>query len=75
MYEKLDKKYILSTYAKNYTQFTKGKNATLFDKKGRDFIDFTSGIGVVSVGHGNKKSPKVYTNRLKALPICQIFIS
>lgn len=58
MYEKIDKKYVLNTYPRNYTQFNKGKNATIFDKDGKDYIDFTSGIGVVSVGHGNKQVAK-----------------
>jgi len=53
--EKLDKEYILHTYARNYVNFEKGDNATLFDKDGKDYIDFTSGIGVTSVGHGNKQ--------------------
>ena len=53
--EKIDKNYVLQTYARNYVNFTKGKNATLFDENKKDYIDFTSGIGVVSVGHGNKK--------------------
>lgn len=55
MIEQLDKEYVLQTYARNYVNFKKGINATLFDDKNRDYIDFTSGIGVVSVGHGNKQ--------------------
>lgn len=55
MIETIDKKYVLQTYERNYVNFKKGVNATLFDDKNRDFIDFTSGIGVVSVGHGNKE--------------------
>ncbi len=51
--EAMDKQYVLHTYARNYVNFKQGTNATLFDDKGRDYIDFTSGIGVVSVGHGN----------------------
>ncbi|WP_418184948.1 aspartate aminotransferase family protein [Aliarcobacter vitoriensis] len=53
--EKLDKEYVLHTYARNYVHFKKGINATLFDKDDKDYIDFTSGIGVTSVGHGNKQ--------------------
>jgi len=53
--KKLDNDYILSTYARNYTEFVYGKNATLYDTEKKDYIDFTSGIGVVSVGHGNKE--------------------
>ena len=52
--EDIDKKYVLNTYARNYVNFIKGVNATLTDDKQKDYIDFTSGIGVVSVGHGNK---------------------
>ncbi len=54
MIEQLDKKYVLNTYPRNYVNFKKGINATLFDDTQKDYIDFTSGIGVVSVGHGNK---------------------
>jgi acetylornithine aminotransferase len=41
--------------------FKKGVNATLFDDQNKDYIDFTSGIAVVSVGHGNKRvADKIY---------------
>ena len=55
MYEKMDKDFVLNTYARNYVNFKQGINATLYDDKGKDYIDFTSGIGVVSVGHGNAR--------------------
>lgn len=55
MLEQLDKDYVLQTYARNYTNFKKGVNSTLYDENKKDYIDFTSGIGVVSVGHGNSK--------------------
>ncbi|MDD2382767.1 MAG: aspartate aminotransferase family protein [Sulfurospirillaceae bacterium] len=54
-YEEMDKNYVLQTYSRNYVNFKHGLNATLFDDKGRDYIDFTAGIGVVSVGHGNAR--------------------
>jgi len=50
-----DKKYVLPTYARADVEFVKGENATLFDANGKKYIDFTSGIGVVSVGHANKR--------------------
>jgi acetylornithine aminotransferase len=53
--EQLDKNYILNTYARNYVNFVRGENSTLFDDEGKDYIDFTSGIGAVSIGHGNEK--------------------
>ncbi|MCK5111370.1 MAG: aminotransferase class III-fold pyridoxal phosphate-dependent enzyme [Arcobacteraceae bacterium] len=53
--EAIDKQYVLNTYARNYVNFKKGVNATLYDDNENDYIDFTSGIGVVSVGHGNER--------------------
>ena len=52
--EQIDKEYVLHSYKRNYINFISGKNATLFDEEGNEYIDFTSGIGVVSVGHGNE---------------------
>ncbi len=48
-------KYLLNTYNRFDVIFVKGKNATLFDEHGEEYIDFTAGIGVVSIGHGNKQ--------------------
>ena len=52
--EQQDKKYVLQTYARNYINFVKGVGSTLYDENGKDYIDFASGIGVNSVGHGNE---------------------
>ena len=62
--EQTDKQYVLNTYARNYVNFKKGDNATLYDDKNKDYIDFTSGIGVVSVGHGNKKVANVICDQV-----------
>lgn len=67
MYEEMDKTYVLHTYPRNYVNFKEGRNATLFDEKGRDYIDFTSGIGVVSVGHGNARLANVIYEQAKNL--------
>ncbi|MCF6339615.1 MAG: acetylornithine/succinylornithine family transaminase [Sulfurimonas sp.] len=52
--EELDKKYVLPTYARVDVEFVSGKNAKLLDSNDKEYIDFTSGIGVVSVGHANE---------------------
>jgi acetylornithine aminotransferase len=51
--EEIDKKFVMQTYARDYTNFIKGEGSLLFDDKNRDYIDFASGIGVNSVGHNN----------------------
>lgn len=62
--KQIDLEYVLHTYNRNYINFKKGKNATLFDENSKDYIDFTSGIGVVSVGHGNKKLADAICNQV-----------
>ncbi len=52
--EQTDKAFVLSTYARNYTNFVSGIGATLYDEDNRDYIDFASGIAVNSVGHANQ---------------------
>ncbi|WP_294966480.1 aspartate aminotransferase family protein [Sulfurimonas sp.] len=53
--KELDKKYVLPTYARADVEFVSGKNARLIDADDKEYIDFTSGIGVVSVGHANQR--------------------
>jgi len=62
-----DKKYILPTYARADVEFVRGENATLFDVNGKKYIDFTSGIGVVSVGHANKRVADALCEQVHAI--------
>ena len=57
--------YLLNTYSRFDVLFDKGMSATLWDKNGESYIDFTSGIGVVSVGHGNERLANVICNQAK----------
>ncbi|MDR1007441.1 MAG: aspartate aminotransferase family protein [Campylobacteraceae bacterium] len=73
--EEMDKQYVLQTYNRNYVNFKSGQNATLFDENGKDFIDFTSGIGVVSVGHGNGRVADAIYNQVRNIThISNIFL-
>ncbi|MDX1808350.1 MAG: aspartate aminotransferase family protein [Sulfurospirillaceae bacterium] len=65
MFEQMDKEFVLNTYARNYVNFKQGINSTLYDDKGRDYIDFTAGIGVVSVGHGNARLAEAICAQVK----------
>lgn len=62
--KELDKKYVLPTYARADVEFVSGKNARLTDSDGKNYIDFTSGIGVVSVGHANDRVNAAITNQI-----------
>ena len=51
----LDQQYVLQTYGRNPIALDHGSNATLYDLDGREYIDFASGIGVLSVGTANPR--------------------
>ena len=73
--KELDKKYVLNTYNRNYVNFVKGENATLYDENMKKYIDFGSGIGVVSVGHGNKVIAKtIYEQVQRITHISNLFV-
>ncbi|MEA3512989.1 MAG: aminotransferase class III-fold pyridoxal phosphate-dependent enzyme [Campylobacterota bacterium] len=63
--ETIDKQYVLNTYSRNYVNFKKGINSTLWDENDNNYIDFTSGIGVVSCGHGNERITNTIANQVK----------
>ncbi|MDF1877939.1 acetylornithine/succinylornithine family transaminase [Sulfurimonas sp. SAG-AH-194-L11] len=65
--KELDKKYVLQTYKRGDVEFVSGDNATLTDINGKKYIDFTSGIGVVSVGHANAKVNAALCEQLSKL--------
>lgn len=62
--QELDKKYVLPTYGRQTIEFVSGENARLTDADGKNYIDFTSGIGVVSVGHANERVNAAITKQL-----------
>ena len=46
-----DKKQIVGTYARFDLAIVSGKSATCWDEEGKSYLDFTSGIGVNSLGY------------------------
>jgi len=58
---------VMPTYARAEIEFVSGDNATLIDANGRDYIDFTSGIGVVSIGHGDNVLARTLADQAKKI--------
>lgn len=52
---KLEKKFIITTYAREEVIFTKGKGVYLYDQQGNKYLDFLAGISVCSLGHCHPK--------------------
>jgi len=51
--QELEQQYVMPTYGRFPVALHHGKGATLFDAEGRRYIDFSSGIGVCSLGQAD----------------------
>src|SRR5881227_16163 len=49
----LELEHVLQTYRRQPVVFERGEGVRLFDDRGRAYLDFVSGIGVASLGHGH----------------------
>lgn len=58
---------LMNNYSRASVGFVSGKGATLWDKGGKDYIDFASGIGVCALGHSHKGVEKVISKQAKTL--------
>ena len=48
-----ESQFVLNTYRRQPVAFVRGKGPRLYDVDGRAYLDFVSGIGVASLGHGH----------------------
>lgn len=63
----LDSQYVMQTYGRNPVAIEHGQGATLWDFDGKEYIDFTSGIGVNSIGYGNAQWQAAIAGQAAAL--------
>lgn len=63
----LDEQYVMHSYSRFPVAVDRGKGAVLWDMDGREYIDFTSGIGVTSLGHGDEGWLKAVTGQAAKL--------
>lgn len=61
-YMGLGDKYFVHTYNRYKIVMDKAKGVYIYDADGKKYLDFASGIGVASLGYGNKK----YTDAIKS---------
>ena len=75
LFEKANE-YLMHTYAPLPIVITHGEGSCLFDENNKKYIDFTSGIGVSSVGYNNKKLNEAILNQLNSFAhLSNIFLS
>ena len=49
--QELESKYVMGTFARKPVEFVSGNGMMLTDDKGKQYLDFVGGIGVISLGH------------------------
>lgn len=58
---------LMNNYSRADIEFVRGKGAILWDKSGKDYIDFASGIGVCALGHSHKGVANIVAKQAKTL--------
>lgn len=65
--KELDNEYVAHAYGRFDVVLTHGKGSTLYDEKGKKYIDFGSGIGVTAFGIGDDEWKKAVESQLDKL--------
>ncbi|MBS1790985.1 MAG: acetylornithine/succinylornithine family transaminase [Acidobacteria bacterium] len=55
----LESQFLMQTYARNPVMLVRGKGSTLYDDKGKAYLDFISGIGVNVLGYDHPRVRRV----------------
>jgi len=67
---KLNNKFVMHTYSPIPLVIDKGKGVRVWDKEGKEYLDFISGIGVNAIGHSHPKILKAIREQSEKLLHC-----
>ena len=71
-----DHQYVMQSYGRFDVAIDHGKGATLWDVEGKEYIDFTSGIGVCCLGYGDEGwADAIHAQALRLGHISNLFYS
>ncbi len=69
----VEARYLLHTYARSPVLFVRGKACTLFDDKGKAYLDFISGIGVNVLGYDHPRIRRVLREASKLMHTSNLY--
>jgi acetylornithine/LysW-gamma-L-lysine aminotransferase len=69
-FKALQQQYEIDVYPMREVVFVKGKNSRLWDDKGNEYIDLSSGISVANIGHSNEKVAQAIAEQARTLITC-----
>lgn len=65
--QQLEETYVMHTFGRKPVEFVRGEGMRLWDDAGREYLDFLSGIGVISLGHCHPKLVKTLSDQAAKL--------
>jgi len=66
-WQKLEKKYFMPTFKRMPVTLVKGKGVRVWDENGKEYLDFTAGWGVNSLGHCHPEVVSAIAEQAKSL--------
>jgi len=64
------KKYLMPTYSRIPIVIDRGEGALVWDKEGKSYLDFVSGIGVMAIGYSHPEICKIIKQECQRLIHC-----
>ena len=72
----LDKSHVMQTYGRFDAAISHGSGSKLYSPEGKEYIDFTSGLGVNSIGYANKKwADAIYAQAMKLQHVSNLYFT
>jgi len=65
--QQLEETYVMHTFGRKPVEFVRGEGMHLWDSEDKQYLDFLSGIGVISLGHCHPKLVKALSDQTAKL--------
>jgi acetylornithine/N-succinyldiaminopimelate aminotransferase len=71
--QQLEAQYLMQTYARGPVMFVRGKGSTLYDDKGKSYLDFIAGIGVNVLGYDHPRVRRTLRDQANLLHTSNLY--
>ncbi len=71
--QQLESQYLMQTYARGHVCFVRGKGSTLYDDKGKSYLDFIGGIGVNVLGYDHPRVRRTLRDQANLLHTSNLY--
>ncbi|HEU0177567.1 MAG TPA: aspartate aminotransferase family protein [Blastocatellia bacterium] len=71
--QQLEAQYLMQTYARGPVMLARGKGSTLYDDKGKSYLDFIAGIGVNVLGYDHPRVRRTLRDQANLLHTSNLY--